>query len=98
MAAYLHGWLPFTILTRQVFVIALQHVAFSTQVLDDTARVQGVSAWPWVADVATILWLRGQGTHCKDRESSGTVVRGFPVGVMSMMQRRTVLKASTVNT
>ena len=75
MAADLHGWLPLAILTRQVFVITLQHVAFGTQVLDDAARVQGVSTGPGVADVATILWLRGQGTHCKDRESRGTVVR-----------------------
>lgn len=30
MAANLHGWFPFAILTRQVFVITLQHVAFST--------------------------------------------------------------------
>lgn len=69
MAAYLHGWFPFAILTRQVFVVTLQHVAFSTQVLDDTARVQGVSAGPRVADIAPILWLWGQGTHCKDKES-----------------------------
>lgn len=67
-AADLHGWFPLAILTRQVFVIALQHVAFGTQVLDDAARVQGVSAGTGVTDVATILWLRGQGTHCEDRE------------------------------
>lgn len=45
-AADLHGWFPLAALTRQVFVVALQHVAFGTQVLDDAARVQGVSAGP----------------------------------------------------
>lgn len=70
MAADLHGWFPLAVLTRQVLVIAFQHVAFGTEVLDDTARVEGVSAGPGVADVATILWLRGQGTHCKDKESA----------------------------
>lgn len=68
MAANLHGWFPLAILTRQVFVITLQHVAFGTQVLDDTARVQGVSAGPGMADIATILWLWRQGTHCKDKD------------------------------
>lgn len=81
MATDLHGWLPLSILTGQVLVIALQHVAFSTQVLNDAARVQGVSARPGVADIATILWLWGQGTHCKDRERvhSATVL-GFSGG------------------
>lgn len=63
MAADLHGRLPLAILTCQVFVVPLQHVAFRTQVFDDTACYQGVSAGSGVADVATIFWLRGQGTH-----------------------------------
>lgn len=74
-AADLHGWFPLAILTRQVFVVTLQHVAFGTQVLNDAAGVQGVSAGPGVADVATILWLRWQGTHCRDGERGGTLMR-----------------------
>lgn len=76
-AADLHGWLPLSILTGQVLVVAFQHVAFGTQVLNDAARVQGVSARPGVADVATILWLWGQRTHCKktERVHGATVLR-----------------------
>lgn len=97
MTADLHGWLPLAILTRQVLVITLQHVAFSTQVLDDAARVQGVSTGPGVADVATILWLRGQGTHCKDRESRGTVVR-FSSETAVSDKEGAALRASAGNT
>lgn len=67
MAADLHGRPPLAILAGQVFVVALQHVAFCTQVLDDTACRQGVFAGPGVANVAAILWLWGQRAHCKDR-------------------------------
>ena len=86
-AADLHGWFPLAILTRQVFVVTLQHVAFGTQVLNDAAGVQGVSAGPGVADVATILWLRRQGTHCRDGERGGTVVRFSSGGTVSNTER-----------
>lgn len=86
-AADLHGWFPLAVLTRQVFVVALQHVAFGTQVLDDAARVQGVSAGPGVADVATILWLWRQGTHCRDGERGGTLVRFSSGSALGNMER-----------
>lgn len=90
MAADLHGWFPLAILTRQVFVVTLQHVAFGTQVLNDAAGVQGVSAGPGVADVATILWLRRQGTHCRDGERGGTVVRFSSGSTVSNTERGSV--------
>lgn len=59
--ADLHRTVPFSLLAGEVFVIALQRVAFVTEILQHCAMSQTM-AWGWVAGVTPVLWLHWGGT------------------------------------